>query len=316
MRTETENKKNFDLPFIKRNISRLMNAVFILLFFYLLCRPIVATAPVVTGIFFCIRVIVPSLYIYVILSRIIITLPLVYRLRQKLGRYGTEIIVFFTGTLCGFPVGAKSAVLLYERGEISKKRAEYICAFSNNASMSFLLGFVGVQLFGDIMTGVRLCLFQAVSSVISALMLRMLFMKKDDFSPIPQTAPPKRERFTNAVLDGTKSMVAICAYIVVFMVFSEAALSIIPLEGLPRLLMRGLIEFSSGISSSFTEMASGIISSQTAFVLCGLFCGFSGICVITQVVSSMKGRLSPKMYVLGRLLCTCFTTLLALIFPL
>ena len=41
---------------------------------------------------------------------------------------------FVLGMLCGYPMGAKIASDLYQYGKISKREAEYLLTFSNNAS--------------------------------------------------------------------------------------------------------------------------------------------------------------------------------------
>jgi len=48
-----------------------------------------------------------------------------------------EAALLAMGMLGGFPLGAAVAVELYDNGAVDKRQAEYLCAFTNNPSLSF-----------------------------------------------------------------------------------------------------------------------------------------------------------------------------------
>ncbi len=291
----------------RRGASAFFNGLIVTAFLYLLINPEIASASVTEGIYFCVKIIVPSLYIYMILARMIISMPFSELLFSRLGRYGTEVGVFTLGMLCGFPIGAKSAVFLYENGRISKKRAEFICAFTNNASVSFLLSYMGAILFSDIRVGIRLVVFQLISSLSTAIIIRFVCMKKEDFKAT-QFLSGKRENLGEAVIDSTYTMLSVCALIITFFVLGEIALNIVPAAGIWLVLLRGLFEFSSGCASAVS------LEPDMAFLASGLLIGFSGLCVIMQVLSVIRGILSPRLYLAGRLISTAIFGILLIVF--
>lgn len=295
---------------VRSGVAAVFNALVLVTFFYLLINPKLVSVPVTESIYLCVKAIVPSLFIYMVFARMIIAMPFTAFLGLKLGRYGIETEVFVLGNLCGFPIGAKSAVYLYENGTVSKKRAEYLCAFTNNASLSFLLGYIGAILFSDIKIGFRLAIFQAVSSLLTAVILRLVFMKKEDFLPISSHISVVKNRLglTEAVTDSAFTMLSVCAFIIMFSVLGELAVSIFHPEGIAGILLKSFFEFSSGCA-----LAAGL-EPQTAFFAISFAVGFSGLCVIMQVISVMRGKLSPRMYFSGRFVNTVIFVLFSILF--
>ncbi|HAN20749.1 MAG TPA: hypothetical protein DCP51_03610 [Clostridiales bacterium] len=295
---------------IRSGITTVFNALILLIFIYLLAKPNLAIIPITESIYLCVKVIVPALFIYMVLARLVISMPFTTVLCNKLDRYGVEAEVFLLGILCGFPVGAKSAVYLYNSGTISKKRAEYLCAFTNNASLSFLLGYIGTSLFSDIKIGIRLAIFQFISSLITAIILRLVFMKKEDFQNVKSVnmVPQKRPSVSDAVTDTAYTMLSVCAFIITFSVIGELAVAVLKPEGFIKVLIKGFFEFSSGIASAAS------LEPDVAFFTISIAVGFSGLCVIMQVISVIRGVLSPKMYVLGRFLSMAVFGLLSIFF--
>lgn len=103
---------------------------------------------------------VPSLLPFMIISTMLIKLNLdeilikpfsgVIKLLYKISDAGVYVLVM--GLLCGFPMGAKAAVMEYDEGKISKEEAQFLLAFSNNIGPAYFLSFV----YGNIYTGIPL----------------------------------------------------------------------------------------------------------------------------------------------------------------
>lgn len=295
---------------LRRKAEFIFDILVLAMFFYLLFNPKLALSSVTESIYLCASAIVPSLFIYMILARMIIAMPFTDMFFCKLGRYGIEAEVLILGLLCGFPVGAKSAVFLYENGTITKKRAEYICAFTNGASASFLLGYIGAVLFSDIGVGIRLAVYQLIASVITAAVFRILFMKKEDFISVnlPDSFVKMGGKFTEAVTDSAVTMISVCAFIITFSVLGEIAMTLINPKGYLSVFVKGFFEFSTGCAHAAS------LDRDTAFRVVSLLVGFSGLCVIMQVVSVIRSKLSAKMYFLGRFLYTAVLGLLSILF--
>ena len=98
------------------------------------------------------NVIIPSLFPFFVLSTLMVRLGLAQHfgrilepvMRPLFNVSGACSSAFVLGFVGGYPVGAKTAIALYESGSITKSEAERLLAFSNNSGPAFILGVVGV----------------------------------------------------------------------------------------------------------------------------------------------------------------------------
>ncbi|MBO7739128.1 MAG: sporulation protein, partial [Oscillospiraceae bacterium] len=123
----------------------------------LVCFPAEAVEAASSGLKLCLDVIVPSLFPFFVIS----TLTVEMGLAEKMGRLieplmrklfnvsGACASAFVLGFVGGYPVGAKTAIALYERGECSRREAERLLSFCNNSGPAFILGVVGAGVFSD-----------------------------------------------------------------------------------------------------------------------------------------------------------------------
>ncbi len=287
----------------KRIFSLIADCLFVFIFIYLLIFPQYASEPTRFALVFCANTLIPSLFIYTVLSRIVISLPITQRAAKLVGISPITLII---GTLCGCPIGAKTAVALYENGRIDKRHAEYLCSFTNNASVSFVLGFVGKELFGDVFVGVRLLVYQLFGSLAAAAVMKYLIFGREK---IPKANFSRLQRTTlrESLTDGAMTMLNLASCAVFFIVASDAVSHIVPFSEYSFAIFKSVLEFSSGCAeaSKLGDSALPI----TAFAL-----GHCGASVMLQVRSVTAGRLSLKPYVSGKLISCAVMTALAVIF--
>ena len=89
------------------------------------------------GMRLCVNTVIPSLFPFLVVSEIFVAsggATLVGKLLSPvLGRIfgisGEGCVAYILGVLCGFPIGSRSAVSLYERGIIGKGELLHICSF-------------------------------------------------------------------------------------------------------------------------------------------------------------------------------------------
>ncbi len=79
---------------------------------------------------------------------------------------------FALGFIGGYPVGAKTAISLYENGMCTKTEAERLLAFCNNSGPAFILGVVGAGVFASSRVGVLLYLAHAAASICIGILFR------------------------------------------------------------------------------------------------------------------------------------------------
>ena len=273
-----------------KNILRfaLLCAFFVLL----LCKPRLTGELTFARLSFFVHTVFPSLFVSLCLSGMLVTSPaarVLYRFP-----FGVECTVFVLGVLCGFPVGARCALLLYRGGVITKRRAEFLCGCTNVASLPFLIGVVGSTMAGDMAFGVRLAALQAACAALAGGCLYFVFRPLCNGVQMPavqETIPT----VSASVAKGAHTMLELGGMLIFFGVAADVLIQISSLQGVGAVLLSGLLEFSSGCADALAY------GGEVGTLLAVLAVGCSGLCVFSQVASVTEGELSMRPYLLGKL---------------
>ena len=282
------------------------------------------------GLSLCAGTVIPSLFPFMVISELLVKSGV----GNALGRFLSPIMrrVFnlsgagctaaFLGSLCGFPIGAKTAITLYDSGAISKSETEHLMTFSNNPSTAFLINAAGVSLLGNKSLGV-LIYFCVLASGLAVGFFARFFIRSDYTLQQPQQSKSRHsggiEAFTSSVSGAAGSMLTVCAYVIFFSALtgalSDMLSSFSEMSEWLRAVIFGFFEISSGISR-----AAEINEPFTAAVLCALIAGWSGLSVHFQIISIGSGRsISYKPYIIAKLfqgfLAAILTSVLLLAFP-
>ncbi len=62
---------------------------------------------------------------------------------------GIGAYAFIMGIISGYPVGAKIVTEFRKNGDCSRAEAERLLAFTNNSGPLFIIGTVGISMFGN-----------------------------------------------------------------------------------------------------------------------------------------------------------------------
>ena len=284
---------------IKKTALAVTDICAVALFVYLLAFPKIAAEPTRQALEFCFNTLIPALFVYMVLAKTVVSLPVTDKLTRILG---IETFALLIGTLCGCPVGAKNAVSLFESGRISKRQAEYLCSFTNNAGVSFVVGFVGGELFGDIRIGIKLLIFQLVSAVVTAAVMRRIMFKKEKMPP-PLPRRPAKTGLKEAISDSATTMINLCACAVFFMVAGGAITRIFNLPNFWDSILKSVLEFSSGCAAAARL-------GKASLPIAAFAIGQTGLSVAMQVKSVAGNKLSLKPYFMGKgIFCAVMTGL-------
>lgn len=246
---------------------------------------------------------------------------------------GESAVAMILGTISGYPVGAKVVCNLKKQKVISKIEAERLISYTNNSGPLFILGTVGIALFGDKRIGIILLVSHILASVLVAYCFR--FWKKDkiDISYMEtkfnsQITPLKvsdmGEILGNSIKNAISSILLIGGFVVIFSVI----LSILETSGILEICSQILAgfgikkEISLGILSGIIELTNGVNkvallsnSYYTLSILIASFLlGFGGISVLMQVYSIIvKEDISIKPYLYGKILQGIFSACITFI---
>lgn len=112
---------------------------------------------------------------------------------------GEGAFAFLMGLISGYPVGAKIVANFMEQGIVTKDEAERLLAFTNNSGPLFIIGTVGITLFGSTTIGILLFITHILSCITVGITLRFTTSYKLKLSAkkmfasnnVPITVSPK-----------------------------------------------------------------------------------------------------------------------------
>ena len=277
----------------------------------------------------CFKIIVPSLFPFMVLSSLLIScggadilgriFSVPFRILFRLsGACSASLIV---GLIAGFPVGASVTADMVKRGDISKDEGERLLGFCSNAGPMFIMGSAAAMLGISVKGGFVLWLSQVASAVLVGMILG-IGKAPEKNSHVHSVYNESAAYCTvSAVKKSVMSVLYVCGFVTVF----AAITSMIGMSGVSELIRKctGLNPLETDfILNGFTEITAGI--SHAALLpykptlllpLCSGFIGWSGLCVHMQVAASIEGSgLSLKYYFIGKLMQMIFAPVFTLLF--
>ena len=287
---------------------------------------------VTRGLLLSANTVIPSLFPFMVLSELIVSSgavdqlprPLLSPLRRLLGLPDAGVCAVLLGLLCGFPVGARCVITAHEAGYLSKKEAERALTSASCPSSAFLIGAVGVSLWGNRRFGIALYVTVLAVSLLTG-MLANLLQKKEETEHLPSAPvsvlrPPKSHArlFCEAVSSSLFGILAVCAYVVFFSALTGTLELVLGTLSIPQAAAAGLsciFEMSGGIAQ-----ASALGNAHVGAYLCAFAAGWSGLSVHCQMLSVCDGKhLSLRPYLISKLfqgaLCALLFGILLALFP-
>lgn len=296
--------------------------IFIIWIFYFILSPKAAFDASAAGLLLWFYQIVPALLPYAILSSVIIGSNLLETLKQSSlsGKHRSRIscfewFVILCGFLFGFPIGSKLSSDLCEQGFISKKRAQVLCAFTNNMSSVFVSSFVLTSQLHmpEWILPTYLILY---GIPLTYGILRLFFMKQETFDVLPRKKPASRFQLNMQIVDAGilssfDTLIRLCGYIVMFSITAGIISSLrLPADWI-KAVATGILEITNGT----VLLAESQLPDFIKYLLAIAFLSFGGISGIAQTGSMIqKSGLSTSSYIKSKLLLVCMTTLTAFLY--
>lgn len=258
------------------------------------------------GLELCIKAVIPSLFPFFVLSNLLIgtlsgiRLPALRPLAKLFSLPAGCETLLISGFLGGYPTGAQAVMQAYQYNQVSKRQAERLLAYCNNAGPSFLFGIIA-PFFPDrgmiwLLWGIH---------VLSAMLTAQLFCCRE--AAAAAACFPSEITITTALQNALRAMGLVCGWVVLFRTLIHLLRRWI-LWVLPKtfqLFLIGLLELTNGCLE--LDAVSGIAE---RFLLCSCFLSLGGMCVLLQTASVTQG-LSLRYYLEGKLCQTLFSLILS-----
>ena len=265
------------------------------------------------GIELCLKTVIPSLFPFFVLARLLAGSPVASGLCRLLAPITEKLFrlpraaapALVLGALGGYPTGAQTAALLYRRGQLTAREAERTLAFCSNAGPGFVFGLLG-GVFGTGGAAVLLAVHLLSAGLVG------YFLRNDSYVP-PQSLPvPAGDGpgLPQALKESLLAIASVCGYVILFGILSGALAfggqGVLP-QGL-LVVIRGILELTGGCAA-----LTCLEGSPWALALAGMFLSFGGVCVLCQTKSViLPAGLTGTRYLRGKLLQGFFSFLLLL----
>ena len=237
----------------------------------------------------CARSLIPSLCAPLVLSGLLSALSTSVhlpgeRVFSRIFRLPPQgLSAFLLGALCGFPIGVKTAVELYEGDAYNKEECMRIAALSANTGPAFAVAGIGIGFFHSARVGWCLYLIQIVSAVI----LGIFDAKKHPFPIVSVKNASNTSHFSlsDVLYRSSLSLLTITGTVVFF--GTLCALPSAFLSNGISAILAALLEVGNG---AYRASALPLIS---AIPLAAFSLSFSGVSVLSQNAAYLLPKQIP-----------------------
>jgi len=262
---------------------------------YLVFFPQKASAATLAGLSLSVKTVIPAVFPYLVLSVMFILTGLADRLAGRMQRLTKGLFglpgccggAIILGILCGFPVGARMAGMLYRRGSINKEQAARLTAFSDFCGPPYILAVFGAGILSDIRLGLAVFVIQTVLSLIAGMILgRGKGGQSEAYLPTVK-GRGFTVSFTESVTSSAVTTLSICAYVTFFAVLLSALEPLFAcIPSYMQALVYGFFEMSGGMNR--LAKCSASLVPGTAILL------WSGLSVFFQIYAVLQGQGEEK----------------------
>lgn len=275
----------------------------------LLKNPDISIQYVTRGLRLCCTAVIPTLFPFMVLSELLVRTgggelmgrALAAPMRALFGLSGAGSCAFLLGAVCGFPVGTRAAVMLYDRGLLERSEAERLISFCNYPSSAFMISATGAALWQNRQLGAAMyasvLAAGVIAGIISGIPARRA-AKKEGVVPtdMPHTVrKPQPTALSDSVTAAATSTLNVCAYVAFFSCVVGCISHILARISPSRTVEAAIYSFFELTSGAAASAA--VIPSRTGILMCTAAAGWSGLSVALQVFSvcSSSERPHPRM---------------------
>ncbi len=269
----------------------------------LIVFPAQSSAGAKNGVDYCLNILVPSLYPFMVLSVFVVKSGLAQKAGKHLEKFtqkvfrlpGCAAACLLMSLVGGYPAGARSVVSLYEDGGISERQARQMLCFCVNAGPSFVITAVGVGFFGSAAAGYTLFASQLIVFIILGIICGAI-SKKGESLPLQNAGKkiPASEALVISASDAAYSTLNMCCFVILFAALMNV-LRVFVKQPAVSAVCSCILEVTGGCA----DLArAGAPLWTAAFAV-----GWGGVCVHFQIYASTAGlHINRAEFVLFRFL--------------
>lgn len=329
-------KKNFYILRIKKVILPIIITLFTICLILFSTENLSATK---SGLSLWANSVVPSLFPFFVATELLSYTNFSYFLGKFLKKIMRPIFnvpeegcfALIMGIISGYPMGAKIIANFRKANTFSREECERLLSFTNNSGPLFIVGTIGISIFGNSTIGILLLITHILGALTVGFIFRFWKSDQNTLSTYTTSSSVSNNDLTFAnlgeiigksITNSINTILLIGGFVVLFSViisilntchlidaFSNLIQPIFNLFSIPGKFgngfVSGIFELTNGLNiiGNIPEKKISINIILTAFLL-----GFGGLSVFLQVWSIIsKTDLSIKPYIYGKLLHACIS---------
>lgn len=272
---------------------------------------------ILSGILFCVQALVPSLFVFMAASAFAVKSGAALTLSKPLGKVSKALFglpypalsAILLSIIGGYPVGARSAAIMYEEGCLSERQAQKAVYIAVCAGPGFLLSFVGRALLGSPDAGLILLTAEILSVLLTGMIIGRAVRCDMGFKP-PSKHRPVGNLLISSVTDASSATFKMCSMVMICSALIEIIKTVSPDKTVSD-ISAALIEITTGC---------GMLGGRYPLAVVAFFIGFGGISVHLQIYASVGDlHIGKGLFFLFRIIqgiiCSALTYILLMIFP-
>lgn len=314
------------MKFLHTKNSNFQYAIFTILVLYFLFCMIIQPAKFISqslnGISAWAFNVLPSVLPFMFFTKVLSSLDFLPKLTQPFSSLTQKsfktppisLYTFIMAILSGYPVGSKMVADLYLQRKISKEDAFKMTSFCSTSGPMFIIGAVGIGMFGSSHIGYILFLSHVIGAILNGFLYRNYKLKKEeaniDFS---KNSEKQNQTFnlSDIVLNSTLSILSVGCIITIFFIIIECLspiFSLLPAE--LSYFLEGIIEITKG-SIDLSTLSNKFL----AVSICSFTISFGGISTILQSITMLSNLQMPiKFFAFQKFTHACFSLITTIIF--
>lgn len=260
----------------------------------------------------CLKSVIPSLFPFLIASNIIMEIKpgkntFFLFLAKFFNISPGSVWAYITGIVCGYPIGGKIVLELFEKGELDESEKDRLLVFANNSGPGFIIGMVGGSLFKSTKAGVVIYLSHILASLTFGFITSFFARSKREVHTKNTYHHSFSQLLSESIKKGLESSINITGVICFFSAIISL-LDLIPfISSLPfKGLLYGLLEMTNGIRI----ITASLFSLKLKVAFSSFLLTFSGFSVFMQL-KTFSDKIKPAPYFLCKMLCGIFAFIYA-----
>lgn len=249
-----------------------------------------------------VNALLPYLLPYIILTQWLLKIPVP---NKKTAPWKRFLKAYVLGSFGGFPVGAVTVSEMTKKKEVTQTQAKLLLAACHAPGPMFIIGFVGIELFGDIQLGWKLLIAVHIANILFFLLTLILLNTKGDFQEthLPTTEKSPGMPFLDSIKESSTIIILVATTVIFFSalgtVLAHLTAKIFPVDtGITQTFILSIFEMTTGVQSA-TNHFSGL----TIFpLIIAAIISINGLSIHMQVaVIAKTAGISIRPYIFGRL---------------